>query len=241
MFALIGGHINRIEVKNKIERHLIELTKKECPNILFCPLASKDAISSINKFKRQMGNLNYNLSILDFNSIDKFDELLASADIFYIGGGVSDDLINIFKEKGLDKVLYNHLNDDKVFAGSSAGAMLYTYASMGDKYMFYDNFHHYNYKMVNCLNFLNITICPHYQNEDLVIYNDELKKYKMDAFGIEEDTMVVIDNNSFYCIKEEGKLGVYYFSYDDNYLMIPLKEGKVYEKVCGFRSKGDLL
>ena len=124
--------------------------------------------------------------------------------------------------------------------------MLYTRASMGDRYVYYDNFHNYNYKMVDCLNILNITICPHYQNEDLILYNDEVKKYDCDSFGIEEDTMLVITNNitddnnfsynRFYVIKEEGCLGIYQFDKSLGYQMIPLYEGVVYEADSSFRS-----
>lgn len=169
-------------------------------------------------------------------NINQFEQLLIKSDILYIGGGVSDDLVSIFKKYGLDKILKKHINDNIIFAGSSAGAMLFTLSSMGDKYMFSDNYHNYNYKMVDCLNILNITICPHYQNEDLIIYNDALKKYGVDAFGIEEDTCLVIDNNKFFVIKEEGMRSIYYFPVKEDYKMVPLYEGIIYEKDSGFRT-----
>ncbi len=236
MFALIGGKANKEKLTNKIEQKLIELTNKEKPIILYCPYASKDIEKSNLKFKLLIGDLNADIIYLSFENIDQFEELLIKSDILYIGGGVSDDLVSIFIKYGLDKILKKHINDNKIFAGSSAGAMLFTKASMGDKYMFSDNFHNYNYKMVDCLNILNITICPHYQNEDLIFYNDVLKKYDIDAFGIEEDTCVVIDGSKFFIIKEEGKASCYYFSKDNNYIMMPLYEGKIYEKDSGFRS-----
>ena len=119
--------------------------------------------------------------------------------------------------------------------------MLLTKASMGDKYMYSDNFGNHNYKMVDCLNLLDITICPHYQNEDLIVYNDELKEYNCDAFGIEEDTMLVISDNKFYVIKESNNLSLYYFDKDRDYLMIPLYEGELYEKNSGFRASRNIL
>ena len=236
MFVLIGGKANKQLLTNNIENEIIKLTKKEKPTILYVGYAATNLEKSNNKFRDLMKNLNCEILFMDYNDINSFEILLNKSDILYIGGGVSDDLIEFFKANKLDVILKNHINDNKIFAGSSAGAMLYTKASMGDKYMFLDNFHNYNYKMVNCLNILNITICPHYQNEDLIIYNDELKKYDCDAFGIEEDSALVIDGNKFYCLKEENRVSVYYFKKDENYRMISLKKGEIYEKDSGFRS-----
>ena len=232
-FCLIGGKVNREILSNEIERNLIKMTNKEKPNILYFPFAAKDYIKSNLRFKSLMNGLNANVIYME--DINNFEELLKSADILYIGGGVSDDLYNLFIEKGLDKILFKYINTDKIYAGSSAGAMLYAKISMGDKYMFSDNFHNYNYKMVKGLGILNISICPHYQNDDLIIYNDEIKKYNLDSFGIEEDTALIIKDNSFYVIKDDKRMSVYYFN-KDTFIMEDLKEGAIYAKDGGFRS-----
>jgi dipeptidase E len=234
-FCLIGGKINKEELSNRIENHLLELSNKSKPKVLYFPFAAKNYKKSNDRFMKLMNNLNADIYYMDLDSLNHFDKLLNEADILYIGGGVSDDLISLFKEKELDKILYKYLNTNKIYAGSSAGAMLYCKACMGDKDMYTDNFHNYNYKMVMGLGILNLSICPHYQNEDLIIYNDEIKKYDYDAFGIEEDSAVIIKDNHFYIIKEEKKMSVYYFNKND-YIMNDLKEGIIYEKDGGFRS-----
>lgn len=236
-FALIGGKSNKENITNKIEKHLVKLTNKEKPTILFCPYATiNDIDKSINKFKKLVSDINCEIINMTLDNTNSFDELLSRADMLYIAGGHCDDLVKFFNDNGLTKILAKHINDDIIFAGSSAGAMLFTVASMGDRYVYLDNFHYHNYKMVDCLGFLNITICPHYQNEDLVIYNDELKKYPYDAYGVEEDTMVVIEDNKYYVVKEDSNRSVYYFDKDKEYLMIPLYEGVCYEKDSSFRS-----
>ncbi len=240
IFALIGGKSNQ-ENHNIIERHLLKLTKKERPTILFCPYATISHVDkSIEKFQRLMSGLDCEILNLTLENISLFEDYLITSDMLYIAGGHCEDLIAFFKQHKLDIILRKHISDSKVFAGSSAGAMLYTFASMGDRYAYTDNFHIYNYKMVNCLSFLDITICPHYQQEDLIIYNDVLREYPYDAFGIEEDTMVVIEENKYYVVKEEKNKSVYYFDKAANYLMIPLYEGVLYEKNCSFRSQGDI-
>lgn len=237
LFALIGGKTNKEILDNKIEKHIVSLANKDKPIVLHCPYASLNSIDKTNeKFKNLMNGIECNIIYLTLDNLDKFEELLANSDILYISGGWCDDLVKFFKENKLDVILKKYINTNKIFAGSSAGAMLYTRASMGDKHVYYDNFHHYNYKMVECLGILDITICPHYQNEDLVVYNDELRKYPYSAFGVENDTMVVIDGNMFYTVKEDNNRSSYYFDYDNDYLMIPLYEGVEYEKNSGFRS-----
>ena len=238
-FALIGGKSNREVVSNKIEKHLVGLVPKDKPTILYCPYASlNDIDKSINKFYRLVKDIDCNIINMTFDNVDEFELLLKKADILYIGGGHCDELVKFFNEHKLTEVLAKHISSDIIFAGSSAGAMLYTVASMGDRHVYLDNFHYHNYKMVNCLGFLNITICPHYQNDDLVVYNDELRKYPYDAFGVEEDTMVVIEDNKYYVVKEDSNRSVYYFDKDKEYLMIPLYEGVCYEKDSSFRSWG---
>lgn len=237
LFALIGGSSPQPHLDNKIMLHLLSLVKNKRPKILFCPYAKINQIEkSINKFLKLVSNLDCDVVSLNMKNLKSFSLLLNECDIFYVDGGCCDDLISFFKKNGLDKILKSYVNTNKIFAGSSAGAMLYTNVAMGDKYAYCDNFHTYNYKMVKCLNILNLGICPHYQNEDLVIYNDKLKEYSMDAFGIEEDCMLVINDNKFYVIKEDLTKSVYYFDSTKDYLMIPLYEGVVYEKDCSFRS-----
>jgi len=234
-FCLIGGKLNKEKLTNRIEAHLLELTKKEKPKILYFPFAAKNYQKSNDRFKLMMEGLNTDIYYMEPKDIDSFDKLLNETDILYIGGGVSDDLVALFKEKELDKILYKYIESNKIYAGSSAGAMLYLKESMGDKYMYSDNFHNYNYKMVMGLGILNLGICPHYQNEDLIFYNDEIKKYDYDAFGIEEDCSVIIKDNHFYIMKEERNMSVYYFNKND-YVMTDLKEGIIYEKDGGFRA-----
>ncbi len=228
-FVLIGGKKNKEILTNNIEKYIINLSGKNNPKILFCPYATSDYKKTNLKFKNLINNLSADVYYMDENDINNFDKLLNEADILYIGGGVSDDLISLFKEKELDKILYKYLNTNKIYAGSSAGAMLYCKACMGDKDMYTDNFHNYNYKMVMGLGILNLSICPHYQNEDLIIYNDEIKNYNVKSFGIEEDTCLIYDNDKFYVIKDKNNMSLYYFDNNKNYLMIPLRKGEIYE------------
>ena len=106
VYALIGGKSN-LEVKvNKIEQHILSLTNKEKPKLLYCPYASSDYEKSNSRFKELVSNLSCNLYLMSEKDYEKFDELLNWCDCIYIGGGASDDLVELFKSKGYDiKVL----------------------------------------------------------------------------------------------------------------------------------------
>lgn len=229
IYALIGGKVNREKVNNRIEASLLEKIGKEKPVVLYCPYAVKDIDKSITKFHKMMEGLSCTILDLTFENKDSFEELLKNSDMLYIGGGMSDDLIAYFKENKLDEILKKYLTDEKIIVGSSAGAMLLAKISMGDKYMYTDNFHNYNYKMVLGLGILNISMCPHYQNEDLIFYNDEIKKYGLLSFGIEEDCCLVIDKNTYYILKDDKRMSVYEFDPNESYRMKPLYEGELYE------------
>lgn len=229
IYALIGGKANKPYKTNKIERYIASIPKTLKPKILYCPYAAiNNMTKSINGFHRLMEGIDAEIIDLTLDNMKDFDSLLAWCDILYIGGGHCDDLVELFIKNGLDKILLKYLDTNKIFAGSSAGAMLFSSYSMGDKYMYTDNFHNYNYKMVKCLNILDIILCPHYQNEDLIVFNDEIKSYSADAFGLEEDTCLFIDGDSFYVKKEEGFRSIYYFN-KENRIMMPLYEDKIYK------------
>ena len=232
-YCLIGGKSNDLSL-NTIEKNIIKLSKKDNPLILFCPFAKEDTKKSISRFHELMNGVSNNIIDIDFSNISKFDEYLNKADILYIAGGKCDLLVSIFKEYKLEQILKKYINSDKIYAGDSAGAMLYTKIAMGDKYVYSNNNHNYNYKMVECLGLLNITICPHYNNEDLIIYNDEIKKYDLEAFGIEENSCLVIEGNTFYSTKEFKNVSVYYFD-KNNHILSDVKENKTYE-ICGIRA-----
>lgn len=237
-FALIGGRTNKELNLNLIEKHIFSLTNKDKPNVLFVPFAAKDYNKANLKFGESVSNLDINLKLMTMDDVYNFDFLLEKSDVLYIGGGCVNDLISFFKKFNYLDILYKYINTNKIYSGISAGAMLYTKYSMGDRDMFVDCYHKYNYKMVDCLDILNISICPHFNEEDLIIYIDEVKRNNLISFGIENDTMLIIDDNKYSVFKEDKSKSVYYFGKDK--IMLSLYEGGIYEENCSFRTKGDL-
>ena len=221
-FVLIGGrsiaNLNNFELENNVFKHL----NISNPNILFIPQAAyKDLNSSINKFKNltkeYKGQIEYLIDLEESN----IDRLFNWADVIYVGGGSATNLVRIANESPLSKYIYKHIKSDKLYMGVSAGAMLVSKYAMGDEYIYTNNYHIYNYQMVDCLGILDIVICPHYDHDGLDCFNDEVKKYNLNAYALEDDTAILV-NETIKVFKMDKRKSVYLFDKENDYQMIPL-------------------
>ena len=222
-FVLIGGrsiaNLNNFELENGVFKYL----NISNPNILFIPQAAyKDINSSINKFnnltKEYKGKIEC-LTDLDESNIDR---LFNWADVIYVGGGSATNLVRIAKESPLSKYINKYKDSDKLYIGVSAGAMLVCMHAMGDEYIYTNNYHIYNYQMVDCLGLLDIVICPHYDHDGLDCFNDELKKYNYNSYALEDDTAILVDESLIKVFKMDKRKSVYLFDKENDYQMIPL-------------------
>jgi dipeptidase E len=221
-FVLIGGrsiaNLNNFELESNVFKHL----NISNPNILFIPQAAyKDIYSSINKFKNltkeYKGQIEYLIDLEESN----IDRLFDWADVIYVGGGSATNLVRIANESPLSKYIYKYINSDKLYIGVSAGAMLVSKYAMGDEYIYTNNYHIYNYQMVDCLGILDFIICPHYDHDGLDCFNDEVKKYNLNAYALEDDTAILVDE-TIKVFKIDKRKSVYLFDKENDYQMIPL-------------------
>ena len=60
---------------------------------------------SISRFHTMMNGIDCDIYDMTIDDIDRFDELLNGSDCLYIGGGYSDDLVELFIKNSLDKIL----------------------------------------------------------------------------------------------------------------------------------------
>ena len=223
-FVLIGGrsiqNLNNFELEDKIFKNL----NISNPNILFVPQAAyKDINSAIIKFKNLIKDYKCNIECLIDLELENVDRLFNWADIIYFSGGSATNLVRIVNESSLITCINKYLNSNKVYMGVSAGAMLFTKYAMGDEYIYTNNYHIYNYQMVKCLGLLNMIICPHYDHDGLDCFNSEVKLYNINAYALEDDTAIVVDE-AIKVFKMDKRKSVYLFDKDKDYQMIPLYE-----------------
>jgi len=212
-YYLIGGKDDDLK-SNFIESQLVNLIKKEKPYMLYFSTGMKDDLRSINHFLSTFEGLNINIKVIKLIKenvdIDKLDEEFNKADIVYIGGGNTDFINKTFKNLSIDKLFFKYSDCNKVYAGISAGAIMYCNSGMGDSYSYKDHDRIYNFKMVNGLGLLDTYVCPHYQKDDLYIYNDEIKDKDI-AYALEDDTALLLDNDNKIVYKANKRHSVYQF------------------------------
>lgn len=222
-YYLIGGKDDDLK-SNYIEKQLLSLVNSAKVNILYFPTAMKDNLRSINHFINTFNGLSVNINVCElFNKLYsdlELDNMFNLADIIYIGGGDTRVLVDKFKELNIDKLLIKYQTSNKIYAGISAGAILYSISGMGDSDAYVDHNRTYNFKMVEGLGLVDLYVCPHYNKEDLYIFNDEIEEYPL-ALALEDDTAVLIEEGKIHSFIANTKHSVYKFEYG---FMSPIKE-----------------
>ena len=111
---------------NKIDFEIFSLSRKKNPRVLFIGTASKEREDYFESFKRAYKNLGgyvTNLEILNNKLSEKeIKEKILSSDIIYVGCGKTKFMLDIWKNKGIDKILVEVFNREIILAGMSAGS-----------------------------------------------------------------------------------------------------------------------
>jgi len=169
IIAIGGGELGDNETF-EIDKIIVEETNKKNPSALFIPTASGDAIGYWEIFNKIYGEkLGCKTDVLFLvNEQPPHKQIAAKinlADVIYIGGGNTQKMLNIWKEKGADNLLLNAANkDNKVVTGLSAGAMCWFKYGNSDSPMFDDSSTVKTIKL-DCLNLINASFCPHISSE----------------------------------------------------------------------------
>lgn len=223
-FVLIGGRSQEFCGESKIYREMLKMAPNK--TILYIPYANQNYENGYQNFLLQVPK-DAKVVLASFallENIKDLEKLFAEAGTIFFCGGSANQLVDIVTKKQIDKIINKFLDTDKVFAGISAGAILFAKYGMGDKDVFFDNGCYYNFKMVQGLGILPLTICPHYQKPELVIYNDIARKYPFSGFALEDDTALFLFDKKVGIIKDARKNSLYYLNKERDYLLIPLYE-----------------
>lgn len=104
--------------------YLLAAATKENPRILFLPTAGADSDSSIVSFYENTVRLTCRPSYLSlFRQPRDMAARVEEADIIYVGGGNTRNLVAIWRAAGLDVLLREAWERGTVLAGVSAGAI----------------------------------------------------------------------------------------------------------------------
>lgn len=191
IIAIGGGSLDSGETL-PIDREIIEETDKDNPKALFIPTASEDSEGYIEAFHEtyedRLGCETDTLKLTKENyTEEEIEEKVDSADLIYVGGGNTRGMLEVWREKGVDKRLKEAYTNGKVLSGLSAGAICWFEYGHSDSES-YEQDGEWKFIQVEGLNLIeNVIFCPHYHQENREASFEQMMRDNPDKTGIAVD------------------------------------------------------
>ena len=159
IIAIGGGGFGREIGDLKIEKYIVQQSKKTRPKICFIPTATGDDQGYIDNFYKAFNSIDCITSHIDFfkRTIDLKSHIL-DQDIIYVGGGNTKSMLAVWKEWNLDVILKQAYEKNIIMSGVSAGAICWFEKGITDSWKNHQS-------ILQCLGFVNGVCCPHYDEE----------------------------------------------------------------------------
>ncbi|PTX61278.1 peptidase E [Melghirimyces profundicolus] len=161
IIAMGGGGFSMEPDNPLLDRYVLRQSGKKRPKICFVPTASGDSIDYIRRFYRAFKKMNCEPSRLTLFPPPTADleDFVMDKDILYVGGGNTKNLMALWKEWELDRILRKAWEEGKVLAGISAGANCWFEEGVTDSIPG-------QISRVKCLGFLKGSFCPHFDGQN---------------------------------------------------------------------------
>ena len=212
--AIGGGGFGRNISSCLIEKYILSLSKKECPRICFLPTATGDNDSYIVRFYSVFNRLNCKPTHIELfkRTIDLNDHIM-NQDVVFVGGGNTKSMLAVWSDWGLNNILKNAYNKGIVMSGVSAGSICWFTRGITDSW---DN----ELRILPCLDFINGTCCPHYDEEPsrIPFVNKIISENKVtNCIAIEGGTALhLIDGMPFKNVSFKNNKNSYNVYYENN-------------------------
>ena len=157
----MGGGGFSMEPENPLlDDYVLAQSRRSKPRICFLGCASGDASSYVEKFYLAFSQQACEPTHLAMFITPPPDiaSIVPRQDIFYVGGGSTRNLLAIWREWGLDRLLAREWRRGKIFAGLSAGSLCWFESGVSDSF---------GPKLapVFALGWIRGSHCPHYDGE----------------------------------------------------------------------------
>lgn len=181
----IGGGYNGGDFDKQLEEKIRTFIPKEKPKVIFIPYASTDFEDNYYQFMNIYESLRCEVELLQPGK----ENLLLEADLIYFGRGWTIQLLEKLNETKAITFLLQAIDNGTILAGFSAGAhALFTLAGSNEKEI--------GYTLVKGMGFIKGCIISHYNYKERAdAYHDLLIKRKLNGIGLDDHTMLVIENN----------------------------------------------
>ncbi len=203
----IGGGEIRTRGTAPIDREIIRLSGKKNPKLLFVPTASADSERYWKHVQEYFGKfLNCKTDVLflikEQPSKEEIRRKVLSADIIYVGGGNTLQMMRVWRRLGVDKLLKTAYENGTVLSGISAGAICWFNSGHSDSMSFY-NSKKWKYINVRGLGLIEGIHCPHYNSMTRGIprrkhFRDMIRKTGGIGIAIENNCAIEFIDGRFY-------------------------------------------
>jgi dipeptidase E len=203
----IGGGKIRTRGTAAIDREIIRLSNKKNPKLLFIPTASSDSERYWKHVQEYFGKfLKCKTDVLFLIngklSREQIRSKILSADIVYVGGGNTLQMMNVWRRFGVDKLLKAAYENGTVLSGISAGSICWFDSGHSDSMSFY-NPRNWKYINVKGLGFIKGVHCPHYNSRTIGVprrkhFRDMIRKTGGIGIAIENNCAIEFIDGRFY-------------------------------------------
>jgi dipeptidase E len=203
----IGGGEIRTRGTAPIDREIIRLSRKKNPRLLFIPTASSDSERYLKHVQEYFGDfLKCKTDVLflikEQPSKESIQRKILSADIIYVGGGNTLQMMRIWRRLGVDALLISAYENGTVLSGISAGAICWFDSGHSDSMSFF-NPRKWEYIKVRGLGLINGILCPHYNSMTRGIprrkhFRDMIQKTGGIGIAIENNCAIEFIDGRFY-------------------------------------------
>lgn len=218
MIIAIGGGEVGLNETYEIDKFIVEAAKKEKPNFLFIPTASKDAPAYVKIISKLYGELGCKTDCLYLSNVEvdkeEVNQKIENADIIYVGGGNTQYMMKVWEEYGVDKALIRAYKSGKVLSGLSAGSICWFISGHSDS-EFIEGVENPRPIWVKGLGIIPYLHCPHYDEPDRVGFDEFYAGQLTDAIAIENQVAIVWDNYEMKVIKSNPSKNAYKLSWTD--------------------------
>jgi dipeptidase E len=163
ILSIGGGDLGETE---SLDRLFVSRADKARPRLLFIPTASRDSEEYIQSMTVAYGCLGCDVEPLRlWSDPDKAFEKIDRADLIYVGGGNTKDMLKLWTDLQVDQVLRRVAMQGKPVGGISAGAICWYRVGNSD-WPQYEGLPRVKTARLDCLALVDLVLCPHASREE---------------------------------------------------------------------------
>ena len=178
IIAMGGGGFSMEPDNPKLDNYILKQCNRNVPNVCFVPTASGDADGYIERFYAAFNDKSCEPSHLSLfkGHTNQIEEYVMQQDVIYVGGGNTRNMLVLWREWGLDKMLLKAYQNGTILCGLSAGAICWFEEGLTDSVPLELN-------RLECLGILEGSNCPHFdgESERQAIYENKIRSGGMKA------------------------------------------------------------